>query len=779
MRSLVATRWLSFGAILTVALGIGLNVGVFGVVDRFLFRPLPFHEPSQLVTIYPVSDTGQVYFTFPRALAVDARKRARTITDLAYAGLSRPYYSNDLGNLPLRLTDASFNTLSVLGIRPTVGRPFTPEDARSKRRLALLRDETWRQRFGGEFTLVGRSINHNRGPIEIVGILPAGFIIPSINWASPSDGLLLADDLLESAGPNEGVPALFGRLQAHASPPLVQAEFDVLIAGRPADRSDGRRTRVLVERMQKGIFWNTRIPLVILFIGGSMVWLVACVNLGTLMIARGQSMESQTAIQTALGASRHRLMQTTLLEVVIICGLGGIAAVGAFVWCTGVIVRLSPSHIQPLITSSLNVRVLGFSVLVTLVGVVLAGVYPAWRATRIQPQSVLRRSGITSRRSSKTAQGLLVIETALTTALVVAGSLTINSFWRLMETDLGFEPVGLHAVTVAAVKPSGESAALGTPERVLEILRSQPHVRAGAAVDIPVAGREVPRRVIDAEGRRFARRRVAGQYFDTTQMRSLSGRVFTQSELGSGASVAVLNASGARSLWPSEPFERVLGRFVRFQNESPFEVIGVVGDSRDRHTLEIQPEVFVPAGPQWSSAPTYMLRLTEGAALDQASLNSAMEREFGTKVRVTIASVAQQLEPWLQNPRLYAALFGTFAVVSLALAAIGLFAVATFDISQRQHEMGIRLALGATGHHIRRLILRHTLQPVILGLGLGYVIAYWAAALLQAMLHKISAREPIVYVFVGGLLLSAAVLAVWRPIKRAREIDPLRVLRHT
>jgi predicted permease len=777
LRSLIAMRWFTLGALSTFALGVGISVAVFAIVDAFLFRPLPFGEPDRLVTIYPVDDVGRVYFMFPKGIAVEVRRRSKTIADLAYAGLSRPYYLSSLDEVPLRLTDASFNVLDVLGVRPALGRSFTRDDAGSRRRLALLRQEAWRRRFGGDTAAVGRTLWNSRGPIDVVGILPADFIIPSINWTSESDGLLLTGDLLESASAAEGIPAVFGRLKLTATASQAQAELEALIASRPPDRPEGKRTRVVVERMQKGLFWNVRTPLAILFIGGSLIWLVSCANLATLMMARGRAIESQVAIQKALGASASRLIYATFAEVGALCAVGSILAVGAFAWTVGVLAKLSPSFMEALIAQSINARVLGFALIAAGLGTAMAGAYPAWRATRIEPQNSLRRSGVAGRTSNRGAKGLLAVETAIGTGLVLTGTLAIQSFWGLLMTDLGFEPRGLYALTVTMASPTGDVKGNPPAKDVLSVLRTQSVIASATAVDVPPAGREILPQAVDTEGRRFVRRSVAAQYFATMQTDVVAGRLFSDHELLSGSAVAVINEAAARLLAPGAPSGEAVGWIIRLSNDYPLEVIGVVADTRERHGTAARPEVFTVGGPSGPRSPTYLLRAAAGEHLDENSVRAVLQDSFGPTVRLSIVPILRQLEPWLQYPRLYAVLFGTFAVVSLLLAAIGLFAVASFEVAQRRYELAIRLALGAKSSDVLRLMLGEALRPVLIGLAAGYGGAYLLGALLQSLFHHVDARNPVMYLFVGAVFLGTAVLAVWRPTQRAGTVDPLQVLR--
>ena len=241
----------------------------------------------------------------PRSVAVGARRSVSAIEDLAYAGASRSYYLEGPENSPIRLTDASFNVLDVLGVAPVAGRKFTREDAVSKLRLVLLRQETWTSRFGGATDVLGRRFIVSGRQLEVAGILPIGLPIPSVNWAAPSDGLILVDDLLEAASPREGIPGFFARLRPGATVRSAQAQLDSLLAAERVGVDEGGQPGA-VQSMQEGMYWNYRGPLKVLFVAGTLVWLIACVNLGNLMVARGRWRDQQLAVRVSLLGHRRR-----------------------------------------------------------------------------------------------------------------------------------------------------------------------------------------------------------------------------------------------------------------------------------------------------------------------------------------------------------------------------------------------------------------------------------------------------------------------------------------
>lgn len=315
-------------------------------------------------------------------------------------------------------------------------------------------------------------------------------------------------------------------------------------------------------------------------------------------------------------------------------------------------------------------------------------------------------------------------------------------------------------------------------QRIIETLRAQPDVVGATAVDTPVASGESPQLSMDDQGRRVARRRVFDRYFDVMQTHQLAGRSFTETDLRAVNPVAILSSSAVRLLWPDLPIEQAIGRDVRFHGELAWRVVGVVADTRPRHGLPIQPEVFTPATRDPGNLPTFLVRAAQGRKLDaDVALRTAIQREHGSTARLTLTSVSARLEPWLQDPKLYARVFGAFGVTGLILSAIGLFALTGFNASLRRHEIGVRLTLGATPGRIQRMLVIEAIRPVAVGIALGIGLSVWAARVFQSLLHGVDARSVEAYAVVALVLLVTAAISAWRPAHDASMSDPVATLR--
>jgi predicted permease len=779
VRTLRRAPGFALGALCTFAIGLGLNLAVFAITDRILFRPLPYGHPDELVTIHSVDQrTGQTYFTLPRAPIAGARRSASSISDLAYAGRVRSYSADAADPTPIRLVDASFNLLDVLEVRPIDGRTFLREEALAGARVALLREETWRTRYGAG-NVVGLRIADRRGGIEIVGILPAGFIIPTVNWATPADGLFLAGDVLDQASAQNALPGVVARLRRPATESLLQQQIDVIRARLGRSGSISGESHFLVEPIRQGLFWNCRVPVSILFAAGLCVWLMACVNLGTLILARARGREQQLAIRMSLGAGLPRMMRLAVIEALLLGAGGGALAFVTMLLGLEALAAAVTSFIQPLVLTSIDLRLAALAFASMMLGGLIAAVSPAWRIRRVDPAFILQRTGATSHVPTRAGRGLLVAESAIAAVLVIAGGLTTRSLVQLMNTSLGFEPDGLLIVQPSGGRVNWYDQVEGI-RRTTDILRAIPAVMAVAAVDSAVASGEAPRVVRDERGRQLLRRGITPEYFEVMGTRMVAGRPLTIDELATSAPVAIATESTARLLEPGLAPSDIVGREVRIPGEPAHRIVGIAADTRERHGVAPSPELFVPlAG--GDSPPALLIRVAgrDDAATDAASaVAAALRRELRLSAPPRVMTMSSRLEPWLRDPKLYARLFGVFGIVGLVLSATALFALTRIEASLRRHEIGVRLALGATGGQIRRLLLKQAVLPVAIGLVLGAGASLIAAPAIQSLLNGVDARGAGNYTAAAVCFLSVAFLSAWLAARQSIRADPVTVLRN-
>jgi predicted permease len=797
LRQLRLSPWFTVGALLTSVLGLGVNVAMFVVSDRVLFRPLPFDEPERLVTIQSVNaGTRQAYYTLPKLLAVQARSGETVIADVAFAGRPQAFSVADEDSPSLRLVDASYNVLDVLGVAPLVGRTFTRDDAIAGSRLALVREEVWRTRFGKRDDIVGVRLSNRADRVEIIGVLPKDFVVPSVNWAAPSDGLILSRELLETSLPGDGIPAVFGRLREGVTPQTAQARLSALMAGIESNRQAADRTHIRVRSLRDGIFWSVKGPLLAFAVGAMLVWLVACLNLGSLMVARAQGRHQQLATLLALGATRRRIARLVAIEGLVLTAAGGAVALLMVRWTVDAMTWVLPEAFQRLADTSLGPRVVALVLLGVCLGTFVAIIYPGLRVWKLNSGAILQGNAPVGQPTG-TRNPFLVAESAMATVLLLAGLLASRSFLGLVTTDLGFDPVNLYALSVD-LRPSpdvddleeakpieGETRRsddaierIASTERILDTLRAQAGVIAASAVDVPPASQDAVPTVRDEQGRQFQLKHIHSDYFSALRTTLVAGRSISAVEARVGSSVGVLNLEGLRLLWPGTTPAEALGRKVTLASGPPVEIVGIVSNSRVRQASGVEPELFLPPATE-SQLSTYLVRVDKNHLVDVRRLASTIRREHSGIVAVRVTSVIDGLEPWLQHPRFYAAIFGSFGGLALVLSVVGLLAVVGLDMALRARELGIRIALGATSRSIQLMLIRRAVGPVALGSVVGCSAAYWFAGTFQPLLHLVDARDPSTYAFVAGAMSLTATLVAWRPTRRGANTDLISVMRRT
>ncbi len=711
----------------------------------------------------------------PKRVAVEVKQNSSSIEDVAFAGNTRPEFVDGLEKPPLQLTEVSYNLLPLLGVSPIRGLGFDESAAQSRERLVLLREETWRSRYGGSPDLIGSFLGTGDTRVQIVGILPEGLIFPTINWATRAEGMLLSPRTFRTAQPNEGVPGFVARLRPGYSVATAQLELDRIreAAGNSVESTTTQR----VSSLREGIFWNVSQPLRLLFIGSLLLWLITTTNLSVMALARARTHENQTAIRISLGAGSYDVVRSAAAEIVILCGAG--AAVAGFILFLGIhlLPVVVPHYIQPLIVTSLDGRLLAFLLLSTSLGALVASVWPAYLATRTDPALTLQRAGRPVKpRRPFAGNGLIFAETAVATILVLAGTLAVKSLLGLLTTDLGFRPDALYTVGIRSTTSPSSLAGIA-PDSVVGALRASPGVIGVAAVDVGLGGGESVASTKTPEGRVFKKRRIDDAFLTVIEGTLLAGRSFTSAETKSGAPVVILNEAAAKAAHPGLAFESVIGSIMTLPGDVAREVLGVVKNILERRDVDAAPEVFLPMGT--AGVTSYMVRATTGGPLRVPDIESQLRALIGPGTVVNVVSVSSRLDTWLQSPRLYANLFGSFAAASLILAVVGLFAIVSADVVKRRHEMGVRMALGAKRRDVLMILIKRVALPVAAGVVVGWIGAYWSGSLLQTLLHGISAHDPVMYVFVALVFCAATAVAVWWPARVASAVDPLSVIRES
>jgi putative ABC transport system permease protein len=784
LRSLGRARWFAIAAALTFAFGIGVNVAVFSAVDRVLFRALPYDHPDQ---IFQLGEYGpgrdRPYGTLPASYVVGSRHLSGVV-DGSVAGFPNLFsMSREPGNeARILLTSVSYNTLAVFGVRPLIGRDFTEQDARAKNAAALISYDLWRGKFNGAQDIIGRKVWSNDEPTEIIGVLPPEFI-PASSFLYPSSaGLVLDFDRLESAPPGSREPPPYLRLKTGVSSTAVQAEIDAFVErwkqAEPPPRPGSPKTAVRLLPLKTVLFGAYASYLWLIVAAGALVLVIACANLASLLLVRGRSREHQAAVRVALGASAARLMRTAVVESLVLSFAGTLIGLLALAWAGRGLEALLPPLFSRYSAPAYDLRVIGFSILTATLSALLAGVLPCLRLAKVDVLPLLQQGGGRSRTARlRGGRSLLVVEAAVSVVLVAGAMMTARSLIGLVSTDVGFKPEALYSVRVVLPPVRDAQTSYQQYMQVLEVVRDLHGVNQASAADVsPISGFVGMDRLGPGFDSGF-RWQVTNGFFETMGMRLIAGRTFSSADLVQPGNVGILSQMGLHLVWPGIQPSEAVGRMLEFPGEAPRQVIGVVSDVRSSYSRVPSPSLYLPISPERFRFLMFVARSQTGAALSLSELRNRVRERIATPTFVSIGYVPDLFSSGLLDQKFRTMLFSTFGIVALLLAAVGLYAVGSFEVAMRRSEMGVRMSLGATAGNLQRLVIRDALTPVVVGILVGLIVTYWGAKFLQSFLYQVDARDPVTYVLVALVLIATAIVAAWLPARRAARTDPATVLR--
>jgi putative ABC transport system permease protein len=771
-------------AALTLALGVGANTAIFSVVNAVMLRPLPFQEPDRLVRIWESNvERGWSTFAVSHPNFLDFRAQARSFDSLAAmqnAGFTWAASGTAEIVLGLQVT-ATF--LPTLKITPVIGRNFLDEEDRpgGNTRVVLIGDGFWRRALGGDPNAVGRTITLNSQPYTIIGVLPASF-----RWGDNSDMLA---PLAPDPGRNRADHrlTLIGRVKSGTTIEQATTELETIAAqlGQQYPESNKGWSVVVDSFYDWLVPETTRQSLLVLLGAVALVLLIACVNVVNLLLARAAGRQRELSIRAAMGASRARVVRQQLLESCLIALAAAMAGLAITFAATRLLIALGPDSVPRLDELSIDARVFAFAVGIALVTMAVFGVAPAIQAARQDPQDALRAEGrhSTGGAGRKRIRAMLTIgEVALSVALLIGAGLLIRSFARLQQVDPGFSVPGLMTarVTLPATKYPDGAFRRAFWDWFVEDLRSRPGIEAAAiASGPPLSGDftggdvKLPSQSNDDAG--SAAWRLAGPGYFATLGIPIRGREFSLQDSIEGPPVAIISAALAEKYFPNDdPIGRQL--VMRSFREDPHTIIGVAGDVKTFGLEDDAGFVFYGSATQYPGwNPMSLVWRSPGASTDmvRASLRSI---DPGVPI-AAIASMETLLDQSLGPRRFNLYLLATFAAASLALAAIGLFGVMAYLVSQRTREIGVRLALGATRGEVFRLIIGRGLGLAVVGAGVGVGGALWLTRAMQTLLFSVSRTDPMTFIAVPLALVLVALVACYIPARRAMRVDPVTALR--
>ena len=790
-------------AVLAIALGIGVNTGIFSVLNGFALRLLPIPGARQVVSVDQIFHgkysrnvhNGESLYSYPEYL--EYREHNHVFSGLlAY----EPFVQATLGGAnPQQVIGAatSCNYFDVLGERPALGRGFLDADCAGPGASAVvvLSDELWRKSFAADAGIVGKSVLLNRSRFTVVGIAPQGFggtePVSSAFWAPATMQKALEPESDSFSDTNESWLALLGRVQDGVSLAKVRADLEV-IAGRIDQQHPGRTTTLSIHAAtflgrpeERGIVFA--VGGVILTAVG-LVLLIACANVANLLLARASARQKEITIRLSIGASRWQIIRQLLTESLLIALLGGAAGSLLAFWSFAAISEYVLGHLphgfpQLALNMSPDLRVLGFSLGLTLMTGIVFGLAPALHATRPDLSTAIKEDSagyIGKAGSGGFLRNTLVgLQVAVCMMLLIAAGLLMRGLYVAQTIDPGFEMRNIAQVSYNLPSQGYKEERVAAFQRqMMERFAALPGVDGVAqarvmplnhdfmVTDFQVAGQ--------SEGQGFEFNLVSPGFFSLVGLPMVRGRSFTEAEAQSNARVMVVTESTARRLWPGQ---EAIGKIVR-EGKEEFQIVGIVKDAQISHLGESNGMfLYLPVGPKDQAN----LQLLVHAAGGQESLAKGIREAahaLDPDLIVDVTRFEDNLENWRLPSRIVAALSGALGALALLLASIGVYGVVSYGVSRRMREIGIRMTLGADGRDVMKLLLRQAMRPVLIGAAVGVGGCAAVSQILSKVLYGIGSHDPIAFIGVPLFLLGIALLASYVPARRATKVDPVVALRY-
>jgi len=796
-RVLIKHRTFTTIAVLTLGLGIGANTAIFSVVNELLLRPLPYRDASRIVTVWEVSPEGRHQNS---ASPSNFRSWLEQNTSFQSLAAFTDQRINVTGNFEPEEVSVQLVTppfFQTLGVEPILGRTFVPGDEEAeKRSVTILSYGLWQRRFGGQPDIIGKQIKLNGLPISVIGVMPRNFqfyIQQRSGTGRPAElwSVLPLKDIGNYGRFLGGV----ARLKPGVSPEQASAEMKTIASrGSTDDPAHNLNWGAEALPLREQFYGNVRRPLWILLGAVGFVLLIACANVANLLLSLASSREKEIALRSALGARRVRIVRQLLTESLLLAGLGSVVGLG-FGWL-GIkgLVLISPRDLVNLHSVGLNIPVMLWTLVVALITGVLFGLTPALHITRLNLIDSLKEGGRGEggQASNKRIRSIFVVsEIALAVVLLAGAGLLVKSFINLEQIDRGFnaDNVLTMVLRLSDSKYSQDPQVVNFFRDVLEHTRTLPGVRAagivnylpfygglGSSTGFTVVGRPAPPpgqepstnvRVVDAG------------YFEAFGIPVLRGRNFSQTEVTQPKRVVLINEVFARRYFPGED---PIGKTVdvgMFDQSTPTEIVGVVGNVRYESLIDdYEPYVYFAHPDLTYSFMTLVIR-TDG---DPASLAPAVQREIRAldpnQPVSDVRTMNQVMSETVSRARFNTLLLGLFAALATVLSAVGIFGVMNYSVALRTKEIGLRLAIGAQPRQVLLLVIRQGLSLTVIGVILGLAAAFALTRLLSGLLFGVAAVDAGTFAMMSLFLVLVSLAACYLPARRAMKIDPLKALRY-
>jgi putative ABC transport system permease protein len=805
VRTLAKNRGFSAVAVIALALGIGANSAIFSVINAVLLRPLPYTDPDRLVMLWatnPLLQLGIDNLPATAANYVEWRDQNQVFENIS--ALDSRTFNLTSGGEPEQIACAhvSSSFFQLMDVSPKMGRAFSPEeDQPGKNQVIIVSHGLWQRRFGADLDLIGKSLTLDGHSYTLIGVMPASFGFPGTADMPAYMSLPPQTDLwtpiaftAEQVGRRgDHNLSVIARLKPGVT--LEQARTDVGNIARQAEEQDPRAKGYGVNVVSLGeqLVGSIRPALLVMLVAVGFVLLIACANVANLLLARSSARQKEIAIRMALGAGRGRIIRQMLTESMLLSIAGGSTGILLNFWGVGILLALSPENIPRLDQVNTDAHVLGFTLLISVVTGALFGLAPALQASRLNLNESLKegaRGSAGGLHRNRVRTLLVVSEVALSLVLLLGAGLMIRSFERLLRVDPGFNPENVltSRLSLPANKYPDAKQQAAFFQRTLERLESLPGVQSvGAVSALPLSGAEEASSFmiegsppVDSSEMPMAdRRRASADYFRAMGIPLVNGRYFTEADNQSAPPVAIVSESFVRRFFPEED---PLGK--RIKNGGPastrpwLSVVGVVKDVRHLALeAEPRPQVYMPYLQNTSTSMAVVMR----SASDPASLAAGVRNavwELDKEQPITdVKSMEQYFSASVAQRRFNMILLAVFAGVALVLAAVGIYGVMSYSVTQRTQEIGIRMALGAKQTDVLRLVVRQGMIPALAGVVIGLGAGVALTRLMSSLLYGVSATDPITFAAVPLTLLGVALGACLAPARRATKVDPVIALR--
>jgi putative ABC transport system permease protein len=801
VRMLLKRPGFTFIAILTLALGIGANTAIFSVVHTVLLRPLPFAEQERLIVAWKQDTTaGTPFIELSVAEFKDWEAQNQSFESMAVmptTSYGYGYVMTGRGEaVQLESSKVTSQFFSMLGVAPALGRGFEESDDRENAaKVVVISDRLWRERFDADSNVVGQIVTLAESGYTIIGVMPAKFEFPKgVDLWLPVTATMPARTV-QSYGAS--FLQAVGRLKAGVTIEQAEAELNTIIARiaaeHPEAELDGQRA--VITPLAFHVFGDARPALWLLLAATAMLLLIASANIANLLLARATARRREFAVRAALGASRMRIVRQLMSESLALAICGGAGGVLLANWLIDLLVYVAPADIPRIEDVRLDFTVLVFGLCITLLTAFFFGLFPALTAAKINLNETLSEgsSKLSGERTGKRLRNALIVaEVAVTIVLLSGATLILRSFVNLNRVNLGFDPQN---VLTMQLNPKG--ARYGKPEarrefyrQLIDRLEAQPGVIAASAVLIrPMEGHvgwDVP---FTLEGQSIAEAQknivpnfeaVTPHYFRTFRMPIKAGREFTDQDTEQSPLSVIISETMAKSLFADDVDP--LGKRIKLGTSSPDSpwriIVGITNDVRYRELQAVSFDLYVPLA-QWRAG--FVNHFAVRTETDPANFLATVQREVAaidqSQAVASVATLEQLISANMARPRFSTMTLGWLSALALLLAAVGVYGVVAYAVAQRTGELGIRIALGAQGRDILKLIIGQGMRLVIMGVGIGLVASLALARLIEKLLFGVSATDPVTFALIALLIIGVAFVACWIPARRATKVDPMVALR--